>query len=174
MDNYVCKIATREELIQRWDDLIARHPGDDSWKGYKEGTLRYFDEGTAIFYLGFLNGRIIAETCAHIDKNYKGNTNLDELTSETRAYLNAFRCDKEYEGKGYFSQLYYFMENDLKNRGFTSVSLGVEPCEVRNIQIYFHLGFTNYLTTSLDTYLPKHAGDTPIEVYVNYYYKRLD
>lgn len=173
MDNYTCKIATREELVKRWDYLIATHPGDDSWKGYKEGTLKYFDDGTAVFYLGFLNGVAITETCAHIDPNFRGATFVEGLASSTRAYLNAFRCDKEYEGKGYFSQLYYFMEEDLKKRGYTSVSLGVEPCEIRNIQIYFHLGFTHYIATAIDQYLPEHKGDKPIDVYVNYYYKDI-
>jgi len=32
------------------------------------------------------------------------------------AYLAAFRTNKEYEGKGFFSKLYKFMENDLKEK----------------------------------------------------------
>ena len=173
MDNYICKIATRDELIKRWDDLIEKHPNDDSWKGYKVKTLNIFDKGTSICYLGILNGKIIAEVCAHISKDFEAENLIDELVNEKRAYLNAFRCDKEYEGKGYFSALYHFMENDLKKRGYKEVSLGVEPCEVRNIMIYFHLGFTNYVGTGLEEYLPEHEGEEPIKAFVNYYYKEI-
>ena len=36
-------------------------------------------------------------------------------------YLSAFRTRKEYQGKGYFSKLYKFMEDDLKSRGYTTL-----------------------------------------------------
>ncbi len=173
IDELICKIATRDEIIKRWDDLISRHPGDDSWKGYKKHTLEYFDNKTMIQYFGFLNDKIICEFCAHIDKDCTYIKDARDLITEDMAYLNAFRCDKEYEGKGYFSKLYNFMITDLKNRGFKKASLGVEPCEIRNIQIYFHLGFTNYVKTDIDEYLPEHEGDETIKVYVNYYFKEL-
>jgi len=169
----ICKIATRDEIIERWDKLIEDHPWDVSWKGYKDRTLEYFDNKTMIQYFGIEDGKIICECCAHIDKNCTYIKGVDDLITDDMAYLNAFRCDKEYEGKGYFSQLYHFMIDDLKQRGFKKVSLGVEPCEIRNIQIYFHLGFTNYIKTAIDEYLPEHEGDDTIKVYVNYYYKEI-
>ncbi len=59
------------------------------------------------------------------------------------------------------------MENDLKQKGFTTLTLGVEPSETRNIQIYFNWGFVNYIKTSYERY-PN--GD---EILVNYYKKEL-
>lgn len=173
MDAYICKVASLEELNERWDYLISIHPGDDSWREYKRRTIEYFQNGTEIPYVGILNGKIISEACAHIDKNCNYIENVEGLIDDNRAYLNAFRCNKEYEDKGYFSKLYHFIENDLRSRGYTSLSLGVEPCEIRNIQIYFHFGFTNYIKTSMESYLPEHEGDEPTKVYVNYYYKKI-
>ena len=66
------------------------------------------------------------------------------------AYLAAFRTNREYEGQGYFSKLYKFVENDLKERGYTELSLGVGPEAVRNIEIYFHLGFRDYIKTVIE------------------------
>ena len=66
------------------------------------------------------------------------------------AYLAAFRTNKEYEGKGYFSKLYKFIENDLKQRGYLELSLGVSPEETRNIEIYFHLGFKEHIKTLIE------------------------
>lgn len=66
------------------------------------------------------------------------------------AYLAAFRTNKEYEGQGYFSKLYNYVENDLKQRGYKELSLGVGPEEVRNIEIYFHLGYRTYIKTLVE------------------------
>ena len=41
MNNFECRIANFEELNQRWDDLIAMHPGDNSWKKYKENIPKH-------------------------------------------------------------------------------------------------------------------------------------
>ena len=85
-----------------------------------------------------------------------------------KVYLSAFRTNKEYENQGYFSKLYKFMENDLKSKGFKSLTLGVEPKEIRNIQIYFNWGFTKYIKTGFCKYA---NGEVAI---VNYYEKELN
>ena len=59
------------------------------------------------------------------------------------------------------------MENDLKKRGFKILTLGVEPKEVRNMQIYFKWGYTNYIKTDYE-YYP--SGE---KILVNYYEKEL-
>ena len=173
MNNFECRIVNFEELNQRWDDLIAMHPGDNAWKKYKENAIKYFNENSAIFYLGFIDGKAICEVCAHIDKKSSDVKNIEGLISDKMAYLSAGRCDKEFENKGYFAKLVRFAEADLKNRGFEKLSLGVEPGEVRNIQIYFHLGFTNYIKTGIEEYYAEREEDEPIKVYVNYYYNDI-
>ena len=57
------------------------------------------------------------------------------------------------------------MENDLKKRGFKYLTLGVEPCEIRNIQIYFKWGFIKYIKTHYEYY------SSSEKVIVNYYEK---
>ena len=81
--------------------------------------------------------------------------------------MTAFRTNKEYEGKGYFSKLYKFMEEDLKNKGYTLLTLGVEPKEIRNKKIYNHYGFVEYIKNAKEVY-PDGA-----EIDVEYYGKRL-
>ena len=117
--------------------------------------------------MGLLNGKIITECTAIISVDDLNMQNKDNLVGEKTAYLTPFRTNKEFENKGYFSKLYKFMENDLKQKGFTTLTLGVEPSETRNIQIYFNWGFVNYIKTSYERY-PN--GD---EILVNYYKKDL-
>lgn len=117
--------------------------------------------------MGILNNEIIAEATAIISENDTDMQNKEALIGEGKAYLTAFRTDKEFENQGYFSKLYKFMENDLKDKGFKSLTLGVEPCETRNIQIYFKWGFTKYLKTDYEYYSNNE------KILVNYYEKGL-
>lgn len=152
MENFICKVANRDELLKRWDYLIEIHPGNNKWCGFKENALKHFDENSTISYLGFLNNEIICEATAYI-KNSAFIGDISEpagLLSDSMAYLAAFRTNKEYEGKGYFGKLYKFVEDDLKNRGYKELSLGVGPEAVRNIEIYFHLGFREYIKTIIE------------------------
>ena len=152
MDNFICKVANRKELLKRWDYLIEIHPRNNKWVEFKENALKRFDENSTISYLGFLNNQIICEITAYIENSaFIGDISESSgLLSDNMAYLAAFRTNKEYEGKGYFSKLYRFVESDLKERGYTELSLGVGPEAVRNIEIYFHLGFREYIKTLIE------------------------
>ncbi|MGN0460808.1 MAG: GNAT family N-acetyltransferase [Ruminococcus sp.] len=63
-----------------------------------------------------------------------------------------FSTDKRYRGKGYFSKLFRFMIDDLKNRGYEKFTLGVEPTETKNLKIYQHLGFNSFIKSGRETY----------------------
>lgn len=42
MDNFICKVANRDELLKRWDYLIEIHPGNNKWVKFKERRCNYF------------------------------------------------------------------------------------------------------------------------------------
>jgi len=173
MDNFICKVANRDELLKRWDYLIHIHPNNNKWLEFKENALKHYDENSTISYLGFLNDEIICEATAYI-KNSAFISDISEpsgLLSDSMAYLAAFRTNKEYEGKGYFSKLYNFVENDLKDRGYKELSLGVGPEAVRNIEIYFHLGFRDYIKTVIE-YEPSVKDPSKQEEDVILFYKK--
>ena len=163
--NYKCVIATEELLTKKWDIEIKKHDNSGVWKKFKEESLRNIDN--RIVYMGILNDEIITEATAIISENDTDTQNKETLIGEGKAYLTAFRTNKEFENQGYFSKLYKFMENDLKKKGFRSLMLGVEPCETRNIQIYFKWGFTKYVKTDYEYYSNNE------KILVNYYEKEL-
>ena len=146
MDDFICKIATRDELNKRWEYLIK---DDNLFSKYKEFAFNNFDNNNSVTYIGLLNGEIICEATAYIkEAAFKNDIdNPEGLLTDKMIYLAAFRTDKEFEGKGYFSKLYKYMETDLIKQGYTEFSLGVGPENVRNMEIYFHLGFTHYIKT---------------------------
>ena len=125
MENYVCKIATLDEIIKRMDYLIEIHPNNNIWVVAKENAVRGYNEGSKIMYIGLLNDEIICEATAYINESaFVGDIKeTANLLSDDRAYLSAFRTNKEHQGKGYFSVLYKYMENDLKKRNYIELSL---------------------------------------------------
>ena len=165
LENYKCVVASMDQIIEKWDEEIKRHNYSEEWKIYKEHSLSNMD--TRIVYMGILDGKIITEATAIVSSKDTCMENKDYLVDNGKAYLSAFRTNKEYENQGYFSKLYKFMENDLKKRGFKILTLGVEPKEVRNMQIYFKWGYTNYIKTDYE-YYP--SGE---KILVNYYEKEL-
>ena len=175
MSNYICKIASRKELLKRWDYLVEIHQGNNKWVKYRENALKHYDDGSTISYLGFLNDEIICEVTAYIKESaFIGDISEPSgLLSDKMAYLAAFRTNKEYEGKGYFRKLYNFVENDLKNRGYTELSLGVDPEAVRNIEIYFHLGFKNYIKTVIEYEPSKNNPSIKEENIIIFYKKKI-
>ena len=171
MNNYICKIATIEEMNKKWDYEISQNPNNNAWKIWKKEFIYAAKTGKRISYYGFLNGEIVCETTAYLDKDQLKNS--DDLIDDATAYLGAFRTIDKYQGKGYFSILYKFMENDLKQRGYKKLTLGVEPSEVKNMMIYFKYGFTNFIKTDIEEYPKENDTKEPERILVNYYYKNI-
>ena len=121
--------------------------------------------GKIIPYYGIINDQIICEATAVLTSDIVQNSN--KLVDDTTAYLTAFRTNKEYEGKGYFSILYKFMEEYIKNKGYTVLTLGVEPEEIRNKEIYKHYGFVEHIKNAKEVY------PDGTEIDVEYYGKKL-
>ncbi len=90
------------------------------------------DRAQSIVYYGILNGKIICEMTAILDRSVVQNS--DKLVDEKTAYVCAFRTIEQYQRKGYFSKLFRFAIDDLKSRGYEKVTLGVEPTETENLK----------------------------------------
>lgn len=169
---FKCRIANIEEINRKWDYEIENHPNDLRWVTWKEIALNNVREGNRICFYGFLDGEIIGEATAIISQDDSG-LECKELIQDNGCYLEAFRINKEYRGKGYFSKIYNFMENHLKNLGIKALVLGVEPKEEKNYQIYSHYGFSKFLFSKIEKYPPKTQGGESEEISVNYYLKEI-
>lgn len=145
----VCKIASINEMEAKWNYEIKKHKSPN-WKIWKTEAIERVKNGQCTAYYGVLNGKIICEATAMFDKSIVQNS--DELVDEKTVYLCAFRTVKKYQGKGYFSKLFRFMINDLKNKGYEKATLGVEPNEIKNLRIYKHLGFDEFIKSAQESY----------------------
>lgn len=142
---YICRIASLEEMNRKWDYEIGIHTEKENWIAWKGEAIEGFLSGRSIPYYGILDGTVICEATA-ILKPGSG------LAEDHIVELCAFRTNKAYRGKGYFSKLKDFMLKDLKQKGYTKAIVGVEPEEILNREIYYHWGFTEYLCSDTETY----------------------
>lgn len=164
MNDYICKIASVDEMEAKWNYEIKKHKSSN-WKIWKAEAIERAKRGQSIAYYGILNGKIICEATAMLDKNTV--QNYDRLVDDKTVYLCAFRTIEKYQNKRYFSRLFDFMICDLKGRGYEKVTLSVEPAEADNLKIYQHLGFNEFIKSAKETY----PDGTVIDV--NYYAKEL-
>lgn len=149
MKEYICKIASIDEMEAKWNYEIKKHKSSN-WKIWKAEAIERVKCGQSIAYYGLLNDKIICETTAMLDKNIVQNS--DGLVDDKTAYICAFRTIEKYQGRGYFSKLFAFMISDLKSKGYEKVTLGVEPNETENLKIYQHLGFNAFIKSAQETY----------------------
>ncbi len=146
---YLCKAATPAEVEEKWNEVCRLH-SDKNNEVWRAEFISYARNGQLVSYYGMLDGARICETTAMLDRNIVQNS--EGLTDAQTAYLCAFHTQEACRGKGYFSSLFRFMLADLKQRGYTRVTLGVEPGETETLQIYRHLGFHTYLRSAMETY----------------------
>jgi len=166
MDNYICKIATLDEMNKKWDYEINKATDNkENWITWKKDNIERYKKGFIIPYYGLLNGKIICECTAAINPLVV--QNAENLVGEKTVYLTAFRTIQEHQGKGYFSRLFKFMIEDLKSRGYEKVTLGVEPDETKNKEIYFNYGFNEHIKDSKEVY------PDGTEINVEYYGKSI-
>ncbi len=166
MKKFECRIPNIEEINKRWDYLLKGRTTDkENWELWRKQALYNFAKRNFIIYYGFLNDEIICEATAIVGS--ETDESAKDLISDKMVYLSAFRTNKEYEGQGYFSRLFNYMINDLKEKGYEEASIGVEPTELKNKAIYDHYGFNEFIKETHEVY-PN--GE---EVTVDYYKKKL-
>ena len=151
MGNYICKIATLDEMNEKWDYEITKNADDrENWTLWKKENIERYKKRYIIPYYGILDGKIICECTAAINSSVVQNSS--DLIDDKTAYLTAFRTVDEYQNRGYFSKLFKFMIEDLKEKGYERVTLGVEPEEERNKAIYTKYGFIEHIKDGKESY----------------------
>ena len=106
---------------------------------------------------------------------------IEQYGSVTLIYQNlrfeitTFRKDIKYLNNRKPIEIEYInsLEDDLKRRGYTELSLGVGPEAVRNIEIYFHLGFKDYIKTVIEYEPSKDDPNVKEEDVILFYKKKI-
>lgn len=147
------RIATTKELENWWDSIIEENKDDKSliiWKNIfvtenisgKRKTFFVFDND---LYIG--QGTLLFESKDKV------------MTGNGKAKIIKLEIKENYRGKGIATKIYNALKDYAKSVGIDTLTIGVEPSEIRNMQIYFHWGFTNFLQCYTETYPPQNDGD---------------
>ena len=161
------RMATVEDLNSVWDKDIERNPGDDRWRRWKKEYLDYNENNELKTFVAVDVGNVIAQISVVLKPNVKAVLGKEALCDGKEiANMNAFRCDKEYEGKGHISKLVKLGEDYARRLGYKFMSIGSEARESRNLAIYLHFGYNEFVMYEFDD---EEEGN-PL---VLYYRKRL-
>ncbi len=143
--------ATLEDLNCLWEYNIAINPNDPRWIKWKDTYINYNKTGEAVTFTVIVDNIPVGEgtllfssECSAIN----GRTNLAD--NSTIANINALRIRKKHEGKGYISTLVRLMEDYAAQNGYKCLTIGVDAKETRNLAIYLHWGYNEFVTSEVE------------------------
>ena len=145
------RIATRADLEQIWNMNIADNADDARWIRWKEEYIAYNEQGMAVTFVAAADGCPVGEGTLLISpacKAVNGATHLADGIAV--ANVNALRIRKEYEGQGHISRLMRMMEDYAAAHGMKRLTIGVEAREARNLAIYLHWGYDDFVLSEVD------------------------
>ena len=102
MKEYICKIASIDEVITKWNYEIRkqkRKQKKSALELVKNNAVENIKNGQAVIYYGKLNDKIICQATAMFDEDIIQNS--DGLVGTQTVYLCNFSTDKKHQGKGY-------------------------------------------------------------------------
>ena len=145
MEFSVCE-ATPELLRKIWDYNIASNPDEPDWIRWKDEYIGYNESGMAKTFMVTADGEPVGEVTLLFSPECKAVRGRPSLADgKTAANVNALRIRKEYEGMGHVSRMMRLVENYAKSIGITRLTIGVEAAETRNLGIYLHWGYTDFV-----------------------------
>ena len=135
VDHFKIRKISPKEFDKLWDLF----PDDEKlWHDYRELRLREFNNNETDTYVIEYNNKFIGE----ISVNYVCHDLPTEAIPNQRVYLQAYRLDKRYQGKGLGQKLIQYVLSDLESKGYTEFTIGVEEDNEIAKHIYFKFGFT--------------------------------
>ena len=148
---FTCTPATPGKLKEIWDYNIAGNPGDTRWIRWGEAAVADNASGRTKTFLVLKDGEPVGEGTLIFDPSCSAiSGRLDLADGKTVTNVNALRIRKEYENQGHISALMKLMEQYAKEHGFTRITIGVEAKEARNLAIYLHWGYTDFILHEIE------------------------
>lgn len=138
--------AGEADLEILWNRNIAERPNDPRWLKWKVEYIGYNRQGRAVTFCAAEGGIPVGEATLLLSPDCEAVAGEPALCRvPDTANLNALRILKAYEGQGHMSALVKALEAFASARGITRLTIGVEARETRNLAIYLHWGFTEFL-----------------------------
>ena len=147
------RIATMQELENWWDKEIKENVGDNSLVVWKNNFIEENINGKRKTFFAFDSGKYVGQGTLLFESKDK------VMTGDGKAEIIKLEIEEEYRGKGVATEIYKALKFYAKSVGIKTLTIGVEPSEIRNMQIYFHWGFTKFLQCITENYPPKNDSE---------------
>ena len=143
--------ASAEKLREIWEYNIAVNAGDDRWIRWGNAARSDNASGRTKTFLVLRDGEPVGEGTLIFDPSCSAISGRRELADGRKIVnVNALRIRKEYENMGHISALMKKMESYAREHGYTRITIGAEAKEARNLAIYLHWGYTQFLLHEIE------------------------
>ena len=150
---FIVKEATLYELEWIWDKNINANIGDDKWVKWGADIVTKFKMGVlgSKPFVALHDDEPIGECYMIISPENDAISGRMELADgKTVANINALRVEKRFRGNGISSKLIKHIEQYAVKAGYKRLTIGVEPNETRNIAIYLHWGYNEFVMYDIE------------------------
>ena len=143
--------ATEEDLIAIWNKDILANAGDERYVRWKEQYIKNNLSGKCATFVCVDGTNPVGQVTVLMSTECSAVKDRPLLCDgKSIANMNAFRIEKDYEGQGHISRLVKLAESYAKEKGFKTLTIGSEAKESRNLAIYLHMGYTNFVSHLLE------------------------
>lgn len=148
---YEYREATLDDLERIWDMNIADNADKKRWIAWKNEYISYNQSGKALTFVILCDGEPVGEGTLLFSAECGAIGGRTVLADDTNvANINGLRIRKEHEGKGHISALVRKMESYAVKNGYTHLTIGVEATETRNLAIYRHWGYDQFVMSETE------------------------
>lgn len=143
--------ATHDDLKKIWDKDINRNPDDSRWPKWKDEYIKNNKENKCATFVVIHDGSPVGQVTLLMSPDCSAVKNKKLLCDgKSVANMNAFRIDKPFEGQGHISKLVTLAEKYAKKQGIKTLTIGAEATETRNLSIYFHFGYSEFVMSETE------------------------
>ena len=144
---FIYRQATKDDLNKIWTKDVQKHVGQECWVRWKEQYMSYNEDGKATTFVVLDDDEPVGQITVLFSPECSAVKDRPLLCDGvSRANMNAFRIEKKYEGQGHISKLVKIAEKYAKSKGISYLTIGSEAKESRNLAIYLHFGYTEFVT----------------------------
>ena len=149
MFNY--RKATISDLESIWNKDIEQNKDDERYLKWKQQYIENNKNGDCATFVVLDNEDPIGQVTILFSPNCSAVKNRPALCDGTdTANMNAFRIEKNYENQGHISKLVKMAEEFARSKGIKFLTIGSEAKESRNLAIYLHFGYTEFVTSMIE------------------------
>lgn len=148
---FIYRKANLNDLEKIWNKDIKENYNDERYVKWKKQYIEYNKNGNCATFVVLDNEEPIGQITVLFSPNCSAIQNRLELCNGIdTANMNAFRIEKKYENQGHISKLVKMAEEFAKNQGIKYLTIGCEAKESRNLAIYLHFGYTEFVTSIVE------------------------